>query len=146
MIPMRSSPSFNILRVLLLTVAAITLGCDGGGSDSAPPIGPDIRGSWSGRYYVRGASDAREQAITATISQDGDAIILKTSLIGVGANLTGTLSPDGEMTLIDALDAEIWTTFFQPVSASFVQVADFTAVPQPGESTPLQIIELSRAQ
>lgn len=142
---MKSGPLFHILRLLLITVAAITLGCDSGGSDAAPPVGPDIRGSWSGRYYIRGASDAREQAITATISQDGDAIILKTSLTGVGADLTGTIDAHGDMTLTDAWDAEIWTTYFQPVNSNFVQVADFTSVPQPGESTPLQIIELSRA-
>jgi hypothetical protein len=120
-------------------------GCNGSGGDDAPPIGPDIRGAWSGRYFARNANRP-ETALTATIRQDGEAVMIHTSLVGIGANLTGTIQPNGDISLIDAFDGEIWTTHYRPATTNSIQIADFLRTPEPEDegTTPIQLIELRR--
>lgn len=129
---------------LLLVLAGTGAGCNKGG-DSQPPVGPSIGGDWTGRYFARYANRP-EVALTATIRQDGEAIMIRTSLVGVGAHFTGTIDPSGDMTLTDAFDAEIWTTRYRPATSNFVQIADFLRAPEPEDlgETPIQIIELRR--
>lgn len=131
--------------VLAVLVAAAAAGCTSSDDDPAPPVGPAVGGSWVGHYFDRGGS-RQDTPITATIRQDGDAIMIRTSLVGVGANLTGTIDAAGDMRLTDAFDGEIWTTHYRPATTNFVQIADFLRQPEPEDqgATPIQIIELTR--
>jgi hypothetical protein len=131
---------------MLLLAAVGYVGCDGGGGgSSSPPVGPSIGGQWAGRFYVARSSNPNERAITATIRQDGDAVMIATSLVGIGARLTGTIDAAGSMVLIDGFDGEIWTTFFGPATAASVTVADFLRPPSDTDPTPpLNVIQLIR--
>ena len=83
--------------------------------------------------------------LTATIVHDGDAIMIKTSLAGPGARLTGTMTEDGCLSLLDAFDGEIWTTYFEKATTDNVEIADFLTPPNAGEDLPpLQVIDLVR--
>ena len=126
----------------ILLAPLLMSGCGGGGGSSDPPVGPDLRGEWVGVFLGNGP----RQALTATILQDGDAIMIRTSLTGIGANLSGTSSTDGSLSLTDAFDGEIWSTFSSKASATRVQIQDFLRSPAPDDpNAPLQTIELTRA-
>lgn len=116
----------TFLGTAFLTVVACSLmACDGGGGgSSAPPVGPSIKGKWTGVYYINPVSGS-EREVKATIKQDGDAIIIKTDLEGIGEKFTGTIDEGGDMFLTDNFDGEIWTTHFMPVTESRVQIADY---------------------
>lgn len=105
---------------------------------------PKIAGAWRGTYYTRGYGlEQPGVSISAQIRQDGDAVIINTTLTGVGANLTGTIDSDGDMRLTDAYDGEIWTTHYRPATPSFIQIADFLRPPELGDlETPIQIMDL----
>ena len=133
------------LSLLLGLAACFATGCNGGGDDADPPVGPNLNGRWTGRYYSAQSSDTREFPMTATIRHDGSAIRIQTSLTGVGATLSGTIEPNGEMSLIDPYDGEIWTTYFEPASTERVRVADFLYDDDLGARSPLQVIDLRRA-
>lgn len=131
---------------LLLTACGLATACDlgGGGSSRSTPVGPDLQGKWTGEFYIMRAANPRREAITATIKHDGDAIIIKTSKSGVGANLTGTIDADGEIVATDPLDGETWTTILGPATADRVRIADFIWDPLLGAQSPLKVIDLRR--
>lgn len=138
----RCAPALAAALVLLV---GLHCGCDGGGEAPLPPVGPSIGGQWAGRFFVAESSDIRDQAVTATIRQNGDAVIIETSLVGVGARLTGAIDAEGNMVLTDPFDGETWTTFFGPATPTAVTVADFLLPPTPEDaSTPLNVIQLTR--
>lgn len=129
----------------LVAMVALLTACNLGSSSSdRNPIGPDLDGEWSGEFYIMRAQNPRRQAITATIRHEGDAVILKTSKTGIGANLTGTIDEDGNMLMIDALDGEDWTTYFGPATENWLRLADFIWDPLLGAQSPLAVIDLRR--
>jgi len=132
------------LALVALCIVGL-LGCGGDGDSREPPIGPDLQGTWAGVYRQTGGGNAMVTALTATIIHDGDAIIIRTSLTGLGARFTGTITEDGELTLLDAFDGEIWTTYYKKATTDDVEIADFLTPPQAGEDLPpLQVISLVR--
>lgn len=106
---------------------------------------PRIKGKWSGVYY---RSDGGGQSpVTATITQNREAVTISTSRQGATAGLlTGTIDPSGRMVLTDALDGETWTTYYGPANENYIKVADFVRAPEIDdiEPVPLYILELSR--
>lgn len=141
--PIRLATQFRILLAAIFVTGCIA-GC-GGEDDGPEPVGPSVGGkNWSGTYF-RSDDRAREQ-ITATVSQKGDALVITTTHSQPeGQRLTGTISPEGKMSLTDAHDGETWTTFYGPASANYIKLADFVERPEPGEPRPpLNVIEIRR--
>lgn len=131
-----------------LALIVFLTGCDDGGGDNSSGPGtdyPDIAGDWSGTYYQ--THRAGGEALTASIKQSEDAVIIKTSRAdGVGKSFTGSISTDGEMILTDAFDGETWTTYYGPSDSSQITIADYLYPPRAGEAVkpPLQVIRLKR--
>lgn len=128
-----------------LFVTFVVAGCDPtGGGSGTKPVGPDIRGKWSGEFYTIRLEPPRRQTVTAEIRQDGDAVVVKTSRTGTAANLTGTINAAGRMTMTDAADGETWTTYFGPATASRVRLADFLYDDDLGADSPMYVLDLKR--
>ncbi len=131
--------------LLSLFLVALTTGCNlSSSSSNREPVGPDLHGDWSGEFYIMRAENPQRQEITATIEHRGDAVILKTSIVGIGANLTGTINADGEMLMYDALNDEDWTTYFEPATANRIRLVNFMSDPLLGAQSPLSVIDLRR--
>ncbi len=107
---------------------------------------PNIKGTWTGQYVVYGGTDAYDgQAVTAKIKQDKDAVVITTNLPVTGRFLTGTIKSDGDMTLTDAYDGELWTTHFEPATTTSMRIADFLTAPSvENPDPPIGVIELSK--
>ena len=133
-----------VITGLLLLANLFIAGClhDDGGSNR-DPLGPDLHGAWTGFFFRSNSAD--REPITAFVSHVLDAITIQTSLEETGMMFTGTTDEDGNVILTDAFDGETWSTFFQPATSGFFQIADFVRTPEAGEGTPpLNVIELSR--
>ncbi|MDZ4200331.1 MAG: hypothetical protein U1E27_13725 [Kiritimatiellia bacterium] len=135
--------------MLLLGVMVLLTGCDKGGGEKNRGPSPgraDLRGKWVGAYFHEDKPSATWRELTATIVQDGNSIILRTSLSGMGGLFTGSMNSDGNLELTDAHDGETWTTALQFVpTASRVQIADFLRTPTLEDPVvPKQIIDLRR--
>ena len=131
------------LVALALAAVYLTSGCNDG-SSSSPPIGPDLRGTWGGVYYR--TDGGPRTPLTAKVRQDGDAIYISTDRVDgpTGRKLTGTMTPEGRMTLTDAYDGETWTTFYGPARTNQCRVADYVHPPHVPENNPLYGIDLRR--
>jgi len=133
----------SIGRLLAAATVLAVIGCDDGGSRAAP-VGVDIHGQWGGVYYVEGGSRV---SITASVSQDGDAIVIKTDKAEPpGQSLTGTIDENGDIVLTDAYDAEVWTDY-GTVTTTRLRVSDYERSPYIGEDpgdVPRKVIDLSR--
>ena len=106
------------------------------------PVGADIAGSWSGKYWDENTGDT--EPVTAEVSQDGDAVVITTSRTGSGHNLTGTIKTNAEMLLTDSYDGQRWSTW-TPVTHNAMDLLDYDWQPVLGEpDPPLQHITLSR--
>jgi len=144
----------NFIKQTLAGICICTLmilsGCDrggkesvGGGTGSTSPY-LDIRGSWSGSFFrtdVLGSTP-----VNATISQDKDALSIRTDLPpGLANSFTGTITAGGDIRLTDGYDGETWTTYYGPATADFIKIADFIVPPSTeNPHPPLHIIELRR--
>ena len=150
------------LLVALLAGLGIAIGCnDSGGSLAADGSGPaaanattpaaaaqtnlKLGGKWTGSASVLGDNDAGGFAITATVTQKGNAITIRTSLPTLGANFSGMIEEDGNLRLTDAFDGETWTTHFQKPTNNRIQIADFVRPPSfENPDPPTNVIDLSR--
>ena len=143
------------LSKLLMLIGAVAFMSSCGGDDDEDSsssvqvnIGesvPRISGQWSGSFFQTNASGS--EAITATIRQNRDAIVIETSKAEPpGQRFTGGIDANGDLTMTDASDGETWTTYFGPVTTNFVKIADFISRPDPlsSNSPPLVVIELRR--
>lgn len=130
------------LAVLLPLALASCGGEDSGSSASLPAIaGKD----WVGVWYDTEKSG--RSPFRATIRVDGNAVVLETtrSAGSTARRMTGTLSSSGRLQLTDARDGEVWSTFFGPVSANFIKLADYKERPVVGNGADdFFILELSR--
>jgi len=117
-----------------------------GSSGSAAASAPKIQGTWTGVYVVYGGTNAQDgQGLTANVQQDGDAVAITTTLPAAGRFLTGSIKPNGDMRLTDALDGELWTTHFGPATANSMRIADFLMPPSAAmPNPPIAVLELSR--
>lgn len=134
---------YGVSSVLFFFTFRSMPGC-GGADHSIPPIGPDLRGRWMGVYY---RSDRGGQlSLTASISQEGDAVTLSTSKpSGTARLLTGTISGNGDMVLTDAFDGETWTTLFGPATTNHVMLADYVRQPTVEDpDPPVYVLDLTR--
>jgi hypothetical protein len=127
--------------------ADTTDGDKGGEKDETPakPAAvPRIGGKWTGSFFV--TDKAGSTPLKATIRQSNDAIVITTNLAEPpGQMFSGGITTSGKMTLTDAFDGEIWTTFFGPATTDFVKIADFVERPQTNSvAPPLFVIELRR--
>jgi hypothetical protein len=86
---------------------------------------PNIAGSWSGTMYTDNTLLPTRRSLSASISQDNDAVSIKTSLSGVGSSFSGRISSNGSMTLTDNSTGETWTTYRRPATSSYIEIADF---------------------
>ena len=132
--------NIRFLLTIIYTIFVPSLflvGCSDDNEDDnrAPPVGPNIHGSWLGTFTTDGKPE-NTQNISATIRQDGDAIMLQTSLEGLGQSLTGTIKESGRMTMIDAFDAEIWTTYQKAATVTDIELDDFTRAPTAEDPQP----------
>lgn len=133
----------RVSRLWIVLFLAAFFGCDDGGGH-ASPVGVDIHGRWSGEYYIEGDSHV---VITARISQDGDAVVMKTDKAEPPAqSFSGTINEESFIVLTDASDGETWTSY-GTVTTTHLTVTDYTRGAHDGESwadIPRQIIDLSR--
>ncbi|MBU1909175.1 MAG: hypothetical protein KJ726_03930 [Verrucomicrobia bacterium] len=127
----------------LLTFQSIP-GCEGTNDKGPPPVGPDIRGRWSGVYYRTDSSG--RTSLTASIQQEGEAVTITTDKEeGRAGLLTGTIYENGDLDMTDAFDGQEWTSFFGPVTETHILLADYVSTPSPEEpEPPLYILDLTR--
>jgi len=132
-------------RCPALLALLISVSCNDSGGDSAPPVGPDIRGHWTGVYYRE--TGGGEVRVNAEIEQEGDAVIITTDKPTPPAQrFTGTISNDGDLHLTDAYDGEIWTSHGTPATHDHIRIVDFLWMPSPEDpDPPLQVLDLTRA-
>jgi hypothetical protein len=141
-----------IITTVLLTGPLLLAGC-GGDEDSSPGTAKSgksgtisISGKdWKGVFYA--TDKAGRSNLSATITQSGNAITITTNRPagGIGHRFTGTLGSDGRMRLTDPHDGEIWSTFFGPVTSTYIKLADYERRPTPGNGKDdFFVIELSR--
>lgn len=143
---------------LALVLAVALNGCGGGSSRSDKAsnnpsgataskrlVGPNLNGKWEGTFTVIGDGLNDSTPLTATIRHTGNSVYVKTSLVGIGANLTGTINAVGDMYLTDAYDGETWTTHFGPASSTSVRIADFAEDPSLSDDPAIEVIDLVRA-
>ncbi|MBN1270614.1 MAG: hypothetical protein JXB04_13575 [Kiritimatiellae bacterium] len=130
----------RILRVsrimTFLVVALLCAGCEDEEGANEAPAGPDVSGDWSGRY-ISGAGEVTP--ISASISQNGTAVYIETTLETEGRLLVGRLSEGGGFLVTDSYSGETWTTG-APVTSSHVQLIDYAF----GAGGSLRYIDLTR--
>ena len=116
---------FNLKFIFsLCIISSLLLGCGDGGDDkNAPPEGLDLQGTWLGVAFSN--SKPGRENINAVITQDAEAIIIKTSKSETpGKRITGTLSSDNQISATDNDNASTWTTRFSSVSGSSIKLAN----------------------
>ncbi|MFO1491002.1 MAG: hypothetical protein U1F77_02525 [Kiritimatiellia bacterium] len=143
---MKPNP-MKISRLSLLAAATLLAGCNDGKDDKgSPEVGQSIAGkNWTGSLYATDGSD--RTAVKASISQDGEAVIITTDLPEnhIAHKLTGTFKPTGKMLVTDPFDGELWSTFFGPAHGNYIKLADYETRPVPGNGIDdFYILELSR--
>jgi len=106
------------------------------------PAAPSIGGSWRGVFLD--ATTGARRGLTASITQDGDAVTIDTSLSGLGGYFTGTIRSGGFLWLSDAWDGETWTTLGGAASGSYIVIQDYVTNPDDPDELLLNTIELSR--
>ena len=127
-----------------LCVFALLTGCDGGDGGSSSPVGADLSGSWSGSY--ENEETGSSASISATVRQDGNGVTINTDKGGPpGQSLSGSIDASGNMTMTDAADGEVWTSY-RPATSSRIVISDYTYRPEAGETNdvPRKIIDLRR--
>ena len=104
----------------------------------------NIAGQWSGVYYETDKAGSTIN-LSATIQQDGEAVVISTTKSGTGGLLTGTIDQDGNMSITDAFDGEGWPTFYGPATSTHIKIADYlwdASIPE--IDIPLAVIDLNR--
>jgi hypothetical protein len=117
---------------------------DGSSNDTTTdPVGADIAGEWAG--YYENDETGESEAITATVGQDGDAVTIITSKIGVAHQLSGAISTDASLYMTDAYDGQTWTSQ-RAATHNSLELGDYTYTPEGGDAPepPLQFIQLYR--
>ena len=109
-------------------------------SDRGPP---KIAGKWSGKYSW--SDGTHLMSVSATIEQNGNSLVIRTSKAAPGRLLTGQIRSNGKIRLTDSDDGEIWSTYYGAASANHVKIADFL-IPTPAGRTGemLQVLDLRR--
>ena len=104
---------------------------------------PKIAGKWLGKYSW--SDGTHLMSVSATIEQNGNSLVIRTSKAAPGRLLTGQIRSNGRIRLTDSDDGEIWSTYYGPVSANHVKIADFL-IPTPAGHTGemLQVLDLRR--
>ncbi len=117
----------------------------GGGEDTADPVGADIAGKWTG--YYENDETGEYETLTATVSQDGDAVTITTSKSGPGHSLNGSIGSDANLFMTDSYDGQSWTSQ-RPATSTSLDVGDYTYRPDGSDpeapEPPLQFIQLYR--
>ena len=130
-----------------LALAVLLSACNDGKDDKGSPgVGQSISGkNWTGSLYATDGSD--RTAVKASISQDGEAVIITTDLPvnHIALKLTGTFKSTGKMLVTDPFDGELWSTFFGPAHGNYIKLADYETRPVPGNGIDdFYVLELSR--
>jgi hypothetical protein len=114
---------------LAVGIAAVAAGSSSGSNSSESScdevtVGPSIDGSeWSGTLVLENYGT---QAVTATITQCGNRVLIQTSsTFTYGQKLEGTMASDGDMYVWDATTGEEWTTHYGTASSSSIKLYDF---------------------
>ena len=124
-------------KYLYLAMALLGLGGAGCSDEpNAPPVGPDLRGEWSGTYHDPGGPVI---PLSAVVGQNGSDVFIMTSMPDVGHLLTGFMDADGYIILQDANDGETWTAA-RPPTANRVELIDYAN----GAGSALRHITLQR--
>lgn len=135
---------YTVVVFATMCVLLLMLGCDGGGGSDAEPVGADISGSWSGSY--ENEETGASTSISADVVQDGSGVTMTTSKGGPpGQSFSGSIDADGNMSLVDAGDGELWTSY-TPVTANRILITDYVYQPQAGDTNdvPRKVIDLRR--
>jgi hypothetical protein len=112
-------------------------GCDDErNSANQAPIGPDVRGEWSGFYQFPGGPRV---PVSATVDQNGSDLFVMTTLPDMGRLLTGTMNEWGWLFLTDANDGDTWTAS-EPVTPNSMYLIDYAF----GPGTALRRMTLTR--
>jgi hypothetical protein len=101
-----------------LLAAVWTAGCEDSGQ--LEPVGVALEGHWSGEYSRPGYS----APITAEIRQNGSDLFLTTSREGEEHFLSGTISADRSVVMMDAVSGQTWSSFGEITETSF-QIHDY---------------------
>ena len=93
--------------------------------EGSDPVGADVAGdNWSGYIDLVGK---QRQSITATISQNGTYIVIRTtSNQAYGKKLVGNIASDGFMLLYDQTTGEDWTTHHGNATDNRIDLYDYT--------------------
>lgn len=123
---------------LMSVVVALVLagGCGEGESANETPVGPDVSGEWSGTYHI-GSGPATP--MEASVSQNGRAFFMETTLPDSGRLITGEINGGGGIIGTDAFDGETWTAG-EPATPNRLVLIDFAS----GPGSALRTIDLSR--
>jgi hypothetical protein len=131
-------------------------GCEDGHTDAnyffqrprPDPVGPDLEGAWTGHFYITDHTDGyrkAEQAMTATVLQDGAEITMTTDLAqGRWRSFSGSIDVTGHLHVRDA-SGQTWTSYFGASQPNRLKIADFVEDPnEPGHDDGLYVIALER--
>jgi hypothetical protein len=101
-----------------------------GNAPNSPPIGPDLRGSWSG--YIDLVGKDRE-SVTATVHQNGTYIVITTSSHqSYGRKFIGNIKESGFILAYDQTTGEDWTTHSGPATENRIDLYDYVNIEKHG--------------
>lgn len=94
------------------------------------PVGPDIRGEWSG--YVDLIGKERE-SVTANVYQNGNYVVITTSSHQkYGQKFIGNIKESGFILAYDQRTGEDWTTHLGPATANRIDLYDYVNIAKHG--------------
>ncbi len=125
----------SVVVVLAAVLTGLLTGCEDN-AFSKSPEGPDIGGSWNGTYERPGLSEP----LSAKITQDGDSVVIETTLSGPGELFTGAITKAGDIEAMDNYNGKTWTSLGE-TTPKHVYIRDYLNV---GASEAVQAINLIR--
>lgn len=146
--PQETSSGSNTGKYLIiggavaLGVGVLALAGGGGGDDAAACeedlVGPSIAGNtWQG---VLSLVSNGTQSVSATITQCGTAITIKTTTtLEYGQKFVGTMDTNGDILVYDQITSEDWTTHYSQAQTNSIKLYDFVQ-----NGTKLDSLVLSR--
>ncbi len=101
-----------------------------GNAPGSKPVGPDLRGGWSG--YIDLVGKERE-SVSASVSQNGNYIVITTSSHQkYGRKFVGNIKENGFILAYDQTTGEDWTTHNGPATENRIDLYDFVNIEKHG--------------
>jgi len=94
------------------------------------PVGPDIRGGWSGYIDLIGKE---KESVTATVYQNGNYVVITTSSHQkYGQKFIGNIKENGFILAYDQRTGEDWTTHSGPATKKRIDLYDYVNIAKHG--------------